>query len=82
MSTTFLHQLENLPAPQQRILLDFAEYLVSKYGTQKKPAKKKNRQAGTLQGFFTYMADDFDAPLENLNKPNLVIQEGTTQAKL
>lgn len=64
MSTALLQQIGHLPASQQQILLDFAEYLVKKYTTTKSP-KKKKRQAGTLKGFLVYMADDFNAPLED-----------------
>lgn len=64
MSTTLLQQIEHLPASQQQILIDFAEYLVSKYTAKARP-KKKKRQAGTLKGFLVYMADDFNAPLED-----------------
>ncbi|MFN4257418.1 MAG: DUF2281 domain-containing protein [Saprospiraceae bacterium] len=65
MTTTFLNQLENLPAQQRQVLLDFAEYLVRKYA---KPKPKKRRKAGTLKGFLVYMADDFDAPLEDFKE--------------
>ncbi|MEO6037045.1 MAG: DUF2281 domain-containing protein [Saprospiraceae bacterium] len=32
------------------------------------PLKKKKRQAGTFQGFLVYMADDFNAPLEDFKE--------------
>jgi len=64
MSTTLLQQIEHLPASQKQILLDFAEYLVKKYTARPSP-KKKKRQAGTLKGFLVYMADDFNAPLDD-----------------
>lgn len=67
MSTVFLKQLETLPASQQQVLLDFAEYLVRKYAAAK-PSEKKKRQAGTLKGFLVYMADDFNAPLDDFKE--------------
>jgi hypothetical protein len=68
MSALLFSHLERLPVPQQQVLLDFAEYLVRKYGAQPLPQKKKRkRRAGTLKGFLIYMADDFDAPLEDFN---------------
>ncbi len=63
MTTSFFNQIENLPAPQRQILLDFAEYLVRKYGPESK--QKKKRKAGTMKGLVLYMADDFNAPLED-----------------
>jgi hypothetical protein len=34
-------------------------------GTDKPPQKKLKREFGSLKGFITYIADDFDAPLED-----------------
>ena len=67
MTTLFLKQLEHLPAAQKQVLLDFADYLVRKYASIA-PRKKKNRKAGTLKGNLVYMADDFDAPLEDFKE--------------
>ena len=77
MDVALLEKLEHLPPAQQQVLLDFAEYLVRKYAPANLPSsasktlqqvKKKNRQAGTFQGFLVYMADDFNAPLEDFKE--------------
>ncbi len=67
MTASFIDQLKTLPAPQQQVLLDFAEYLVRKYG-HPQIDKKKKRKAGTLKGFLVYMADDFNAPLDDFKE--------------
>ena len=33
-----------------------------------KEAKPKNRKAGTMKGLVTYIANDFDAPLDDFNE--------------
>lgn len=67
MTAPFLEKLDSLPPSQQQVLLDFAEYLVRKYASPK-PTKKKKRQAGTFKGFLVYMAEDFNAPLEDFKE--------------
>jgi len=64
MTAEIIDKIAELPEAQQQELLDFADYLVRKYGN-KTLEKSKKRQAGTLKGFLVYMADDFDAPLED-----------------
>lgn len=66
MTTSFFNQIENLPAPQRQILLDFAEYLIRKYAPESK--QKKNRKAGTMKGFLLYMSDDFNSPLDDFKE--------------
>ena len=67
MDIALLEKLESLPPAQQQVLLDFADYLARKYAPAK-PPKKKKRQAGTFQGFLVYMADDFNAPLDDFKE--------------
>ena len=64
MTAEIIDKIAELPAAQQQELLDFADYLVRKYGS-KTLEKNKKRQAGTLKGFIVYMSDDFNAPLED-----------------
>ncbi len=64
MTAEIIDKIAELPAAQQQELLDFADFLVRKYGNNSLE-KPKKRQAGTLKGFLVYMADDFDAPLED-----------------
>ncbi|MBN8684466.1 MAG: DUF2281 domain-containing protein [Chitinophagales bacterium] len=55
-----------LPPAQQQELLDFADYLIKKYSdTQSKSLHK--RQAGTMKGLVQFMAEDFNAPLQDFN---------------
>jgi hypothetical protein len=67
MTAAFFDKLSILPASQQQVLLEFAEYLVRKYG-KPNPETKKVRKAGTLKGVLVYMADDFNAPLEDFQE--------------
>jgi Protein of unknown function (DUF2281) len=67
LSTQLLATLDKLPPDLQAEVLNYAEYLATK-STQPQtsdPAPQKYRQAGTMKGMFA-MADDFDAPLEDL----------------
>jgi len=59
---TILEKLEKLPEPLQTEVLHYIEFLLKKY-VEKSPIKK--RKAGLLKGKI-WMADDFDAPLEDL----------------
>ena len=39
--------------------------VIEKIDVKKEKSTKKVRTAGSLKGFITYMADDFDAPLDD-----------------
>lgn len=67
LSPNLIAILEKLPAPLQQEVLHYAEFLAQKYSTNqaKTLQPRKYRQAGTMQGLIE-MADDFDAPLEEL----------------
>jgi len=55
-----------LPPAQQQELLDFADYLIKKY-SDTRSASPHERQAGTMKGLVQYMAEDFNAPLQDFN---------------
>ncbi|MCU0444877.1 MAG: DUF2281 domain-containing protein [Microscillaceae bacterium] len=57
-------ELAQLPQNLKIEVLDFVLFLQSK---QPKKAKKP-RQAGTMPNLVKYMADDFDAPLDDLKE--------------
>lgn len=59
--------IDRLPSDLQTEVLHYAQYLAAQISQSSNPEQTptKYRQAGTLQGMFT-MADDFDAPLEDL----------------
>lgn len=67
VSPQLLATLDKLSPTIQAEILNYAEYLASKYIHTPPPptTPQKYRQAGTMQGMFT-MADDFDAPLADL----------------
>jgi Protein of unknown function (DUF2281) len=67
LSTQLLATLDKLPPDLQAEVLNYAEYLTTKSAQPHSldTAPKKYRQAGTMKGMFA-MADDFDAPLEDL----------------
>jgi hypothetical protein len=68
VSAQLIATLDKLPPNLQAEILHYAEYLAAQY-TQtpnpEAPPPKIYRQAGTMKGMFT-MAEDFDAPLEDL----------------
>lgn len=57
-----LQEFNKLPASLQQEVLDFVGYLSSKYKTKRTTPKRK---AGSMKGLVSYMADDFNAPLED-----------------
>jgi hypothetical protein len=67
ISTQLIETLDKLPLNLQTEILHYAEYLAAKYmkTLSSETLPQKYRQAGTMKGMFT-MADDFDAPLEDL----------------
>ena len=67
VSPQLLATLDKLSPTIQAEILNYAEYLASKDIQTSPPATipQKYRQAGTMKGMFK-MADDFDAPLEDL----------------
>ena len=69
ISPQLLATLDKLPPNLQTEILHYAEYLADKYipSPDAGTAPKIYRQAGTMKGMFT-MADDFDAPLEDLSQ--------------
>ncbi len=67
ISPQLIATLDKLPPALQTEILHYAEYLATQYTQTPPPAAPPQtyRQAGTMKGMFT-MADDFDAPLEDL----------------
>ena len=67
VETVILEKLKELPEPLQTEVLHYIEFLLEKHvkPAPQKGASKKKRQAGLLKGKI-WIADDFDAPLEDL----------------
>lgn len=67
LSSKLIETLNKLPSNLQTEILHYAEYLAAKYAepSSAEVSLQKYRQAGTMKGMFT-MAEDFDAPLEDL----------------
>jgi hypothetical protein len=67
LSPQLIATFDKLPADLQAEVLNYAEYLATESAQPQSsnPAPQKYRQAGTMKGMFI-MADDFDAPLEDL----------------
>jgi hypothetical protein len=59
-SNELLVLIEKLPPDAKKQVEDLVETLANKSGIVKAP-----REFGSLKGFITYIADDFDAPLED-----------------
>ncbi|MFG3817552.1 type II toxin-antitoxin system VapB family antitoxin [Limnothrix redekei] len=65
MQSALLKKFEQLPESLQTEVLHYIEFLLEKYAHQPAaPAPAKKRKAGLLKGKI-WMADDFDAPLED-----------------
>ena len=56
-----LEEFNKLPVSLQQEVLGFVGYLSSKY---KKKRSATKRKAGSMKGLVSYMADDFNAPLD------------------
>jgi secreted trypsin-like serine protease len=67
LSPQLIETLNKLPPNLQTEILHYAEYIAAKYSdpSPADTAPKQYRQSGTMKGMFT-MAEDFDAPLEDL----------------
>jgi hypothetical protein len=69
--TLILQKLYKMPESMKTELLHFAEFLLQKkenalsQEAEITSETKPYRQIGTMKGIVTYMADDFDAPLED-----------------
>ena len=68
-SSQLIETINKLPPDLQIEILHYAEYLATKYAKNlsSETPPKQYRQAGTMKGMFT-MAEDFDAPLEDLSQ--------------
>lgn len=67
ISPQLIDTLDRLPPALQKEVLHYAQYLAAQQAQSLTPEQTpiKYRQAGILKGMFI-MADDFDAPLEDL----------------
>ena len=67
ISPQLIATLDKLPSAIQTEILNYAEYLATKYAQTPlvETLPRKHRQAGTMKGMFV-MTEDFDAPLEDL----------------
>ena len=62
-----LSLIQSLEPKLQEEVIHFIESLKSKEKGKQEP-QKPYRKAGTLNGLITYMAPDFDAPLDDLKE--------------
>jgi Protein of unknown function (DUF2281) len=68
MSSELLNTLEKLPETLQQEILHYAEFLAEKYNKTSLQTTASNRQGfGSWQGQII-MAEDFDAPLEDMKE--------------
>jgi hypothetical protein len=66
MQPIILEKLEKLPEQLQTEVLHYVEFLLEKYVQESSvELPQQKRKAGLLKGKI-WMADDFDAPLEDL----------------
>ncbi|MGG6266541.1 type II toxin-antitoxin system VapB family antitoxin [Leptolyngbya sp. AN03gr2] len=68
LETEILENLKQLPDPLQQEVLHYIEFLKARYtAPAPQPTQPKKRQAGRLKGKIV-LAEDFDAPLEDLKE--------------
>jgi len=71
METNILiEKVEKLPAPLKKEVEDFVDFLIFKNESQdKQQSNEKNLSGfGSGKGIFGKMADDFDAPLDEMKQ--------------
>lgn len=62
--TELFESIDSLPADKIKIVEDLVAALTSDAG-KAMPVNKPKMKFGELKGFVTYIADDFDEPLED-----------------
>jgi hypothetical protein len=60
-----LLKFHQLPANLQKEVLDFIAFLLQQQENKVSGEKRAARKAGTMKGLITYMAEDFNAPIED-----------------
>jgi len=67
--TALLQQYNSFPQELQLAVSSYIEFLAVKFNEkiEKKSKKNNEREFGIGKGIIKYMADDFDAPLEELS---------------
>ncbi len=61
---TLIQEIHTLPESLRLEVLHFVQFLKQKQNIQTESAKPRGRKAGSAKGEI-FMADDFDAPLED-----------------
>ena len=61
-----ISKLKQMPLSIQQEALHYIEFLLAKHEVTQKSNKK--RQAGTMKNLVTYIAIDFDAPLDDFKE--------------
>lgn len=61
-----ISKLQKMPLSIQQEAIHYIEFLLTKYEINQKPHKK--RQAGTMKNLVSYIAADFDAPLDDFKE--------------
>ena len=69
MGAAILEQLQQLPEPMQKRALQYIESLVAEHQQENNPAQRISRKdAFGIWKDQIWMAEDFDAPLEDLKE--------------
>ena len=67
LAPTQLNQLIENMLPGDEIIITRNDQPVARLISEQPPAPKRKRKLGTMKGSVTYMAPDFDAPLDDFN---------------
>jgi hypothetical protein len=67
MSTDFLEKIEKLPADKKKEVEDFVDFLIAKSNPEVEISSNEKPKSGfgSMKGLIKFMAEDFDAPLED-----------------
>jgi hypothetical protein len=64
MSEVLEEKVKQLPSEARREVSDYVDFLLYKYQVR----QTVRPHAGCMKGTFTWMSDDFNAPLEDFNE--------------
>lgn len=67
---TIINDIKNLPKESYPELSEYISFLTYKFSdsTKSSPSHRGKRKVGGLSGSLKYMADDFDAPLDDFKE--------------
>lgn len=78
-----LKVLEGVPAGKWQEVMDFARYLIARFGEEKMPEAKQDKQyrsGGWVEGEI-WMSDDFNDPMDFVSDDEMRVLEAMRESK-